>query len=204
MSQRFIPSSFDPTDRHLAVVPCPASHRWESCKALLARSGAQTLLLRLPLFWQVLSPLYAICKETGTAIYPNEVENLNVGAAALSTAANVAVVTGAADAARFALYLQEKSIPLPKAWLLIHHPQTKAWHMPEVFTGMIDVQQEIHLFPGVPVLVQCEALARAKTYAFHASEGLLALQEKYTLPFGIRTIDDPCSCGKEILQPYDL
>lgn len=200
MHYRFVPTSFDPDDPTSSVVRFSASWQWESLAETLARYNPHVLLLRLPLFWQVLSPLHAVCKRTGCALYINEQENPAAGEAAARVGEANVVITDAKDAFSFSLYVAERNVHIP-SWILIHDP-TGDWEIPIILREEhAQVAQEVHLFPGIPLLIQCEALAREKLPFFHMTgsiETLFDLPITYALEPKLIS-SGICTCGKEIL-----
>lgn len=128
--------------------------------------------MRTPIFWQWGMSLHAACRALGIPIFVNEPENVPVGAMALKRSGVDTVVTENKDAAAFASYCMEKSLPLPKAWVLVHRAQNPDWR---VAAGVATsrVAQEVHIFPGVPILVQCPFLAESQATRFHFSKEFL-------------------------------
>jgi hypothetical protein len=169
---RLVPARFDPDDSQAGAFPLAADWRWRSCERLLQSFGARAVLLRLPLFWQVVLLVHGACRSAGAALFVNEQENMPVGAAAIGAAETNVVITDADDAARFAAFLREKLKPLPDAWIIIH-PEHAEGGLPILPAAR--VAEEVHLFPGVPFLTQCDALAArprdGKASLFHSAEG---------------------------------
>ena len=167
---RIVPTSFDPDDPELSAYPREADWQWDSCRRFLTHFEARTVMCQLPLFWQMSGPLRLVCSDAQCPIYPNEPENLPVGAAAITSGDANLVIIEVGDAARFSSYLFEKSKPLPSSWLIIHRAHG-AWELPPTIrSSRSRAAQEVHLFPGVPILVQCEAQADAKASAFHLAQ----------------------------------
>lgn len=196
MACRVVPSSFNPDDPQLRAVPRPLEASWPSAEAILKAFGVRAVMMRLPLFWQTEPLLHAACRAAGAPIFTNDPENMPLGAAALSNGVDT-VVTTAADAAAFAGYLAEKHTPLPPFWIIVHQADAPRWEVPTMLRG-VKVAQEVHLFPGVPVLVQCPALVGKNRYHFsdiHSQEPL-PLSE-LELPFVLKDCGT-CVCGKAI------
>ncbi|MFZ2886844.1 MAG: hypothetical protein WA021_03425 [Minisyncoccia bacterium] len=196
---RCMPSSFDPNDPTLRAIPRPRSWRWESCALFLQTFAAETVILQTPLFWQLYSPLHTMCREIGCSIYPNEPDNFPVGGAALTSARANVVIIEAIDAAPFATYLHSKNISLPQ-WIIIHRPESE-WTIPDALAN-VRVAQEVHLFPGIPILHQCHA--GIGTNIFHPSHEFTWNFESPTtlsgdvfnnleLPFNLQSTS--CTCG---------
>lgn len=179
---------------------------------ILRHFGSRGILMRLPLFWQLESPLYTACRATGAPLFVNDQGNMPVGDAALRLAELDTVVTGAADATMFSSYLSEHGTPLPM-WFIIHPLPSEPWDIPPALKkNDVRVAQEVHLFPGVPLLEQCPSLADNKEPVFHASGSYaieysdaktlissikddLASLKRYELPVQLKE-DGTCPCGK--------
>lgn len=204
---RILPTSFDPEDPELTGFPVPTDFSWESLSYALRESGAKKgILVRLPLFWQVESLIYAAGKEAGIPLFSNERENMPVGGAALKAGEVDAVLTDAVDAPVFAQFLREKGAA-PKVWCIVHSCESADW------SGSVigeKVAQQVHLFPGLPILSQCTALWG--TNAFHRRKEFLWEGEhlttpdsypfmlaRYTLPFRVRD-EGFCQCGESIVK----
>lgn len=208
---RFIPSSFDANDSDLRAIPRPFDWRWSSCEQFLRHFQVKTVMMQLPLFWQMYSPLRTVC-EGIAPIYPNEPENFPIGGAAIQTGDVNIVIIQAQDAAFFAKYLRENAIPLP-SWIIVHRTND-AWELPEHIKESPHIAQEVHLFPGLPILHQCISLANAKTNSFHCSDefawsigtvvtitsknDIFALNQ-LILPFELEDRGQ-CQCGKNTFK----
>lgn len=217
MGCRVFPSSFNPKDPDLLAFPRPIHWQWASCERILRFFGAQTVMTRLPHFWQLESPIHACCRNIGAPIFINEPENLALGAAAIVSASVDAIISEASVAAPFVSFLLERDVPLPALWLLIHKADAREWTVPLPLTqNGITVAQEVHLFPGVPVLEQCPVLASGKKSLFHVSDEYeWEMRESETLitsvsddlfplhrlllPISIHTAGE-CACGKTTVE----
>ncbi len=217
MQNRVVPSSFDPDDENLIAFPLPLSYTWSSCERALVRSRPRGVMMRAPLFWQLEAPLHAACRAAGAPIFVNDQANMPVGGAAIQLADTDAVVTSANDAVAFAAYLSEKKMPHPRLWILISSLEEylrKTDHSREGIRGT--VVEEVHLFPGLVLLEQCEHLADARG-GFHASgtfhweigseECLItSLQEDAPIPFARLTLPlalrkrGTCGCGNPVFE----
>lgn len=208
---RLFPTSFDASDARLDAFPRSLNWRWVSMERFLRYHDAKVVLMRLPLFWQVLTPLHHACRASGAAIYPNEPENVPVAGAAVRSADADAVITEARDAEALYAYLADKGLRQP-AWFLVHRPE-EPWSVPRLLSG-VRLWQEVHLFPGVPLLEQCGEIAGsarfhpsdaylwdasgAATRITSAGEDLIPLRS-YELPFALRHEGNACSCGRLIV-----
>lgn len=206
---RVFPSLFDADADDVTAFPRPLSWRWSSCETALKYFGAQTALLRLPLFWQVEAPFVEACRNVGATAFCNERDNMPVGGVAITNADANVIVTDAADAAAFRAYLDLRKILTPVSWILVHRDT------PEPASRFPDnAAHEVHIAPGVPILVQCPELFNS-TDAFHeADDARIALDERKAvleatdemvpalqLPVASRLRErGECACGKRILE----
>lgn len=217
MNGRVVPSSFDPDDENLMAFPLPLSYSWSSCERALVANRPSGVMMRAPLFWQLEAPLHAACHVAGAPIFVNDRANMPVGGAAIQLAEMDTVVTSADDAVEFAAYLSEKKIPHPRLWILVTPlSEFAGGHIVPRDGVMGRVVEEIHLFPGVVLLEQCEELAAARSGfhlsdSFHwevgAAESLITSQDK-NAPIPLARIVLPlafsergvCPCGQIIFQ----
>jgi len=210
-----VPTSFDPEDSALSGFPRSLSWRWNSCERALRIFSTTSVMARLPLFWQIESPLNAVCKSVGAILFMNEPENMPVGAAAIKSTEIHTVICEARNSFEFALYLSEKNIK-PAAWFLIHQSDSLEWSVPLSIDSSRFVAQEVHLFPGLPILEQCALLLDDRKAEFHLSDSYLweiGKDKTYITSIG----DDPlplvrfeipfslisksqCPCGKVIVE----
>lgn len=211
---RLFPAAFDPADANLGAFPCALDWQWRSCEMALKHFNARGIVMRLPLFWQLETPLHAAGQAAGAPLFINDQGNMPVGAEAVRAGLDT-VVTDALDAKAFALYLAERAVRV-SSWILIHPLPAAAWVLPEELASDAHVAQEVHLFPGVPLLVQCPYLVEKKVQQFH-------LVHPFTLEDGKRLINpgdellppwryalsltlkaaEPCACGEETLMRAD-
>jgi hypothetical protein len=149
---RLFPSSFDPQDSALSAIEAPSDWHWESCERALTSFGSKFLLSRLPLFWQIESPLDAVCRTAGVTVFHNEVENMPVGAVAIRNVEIDTVLTTTEDAHNFVFFLTEKNVPLPRNWFLIHPIDATNREIPAKLCGpFFSVVEEVHKHPGFPL-----------------------------------------------------
>jgi hypothetical protein len=210
---RLIPSSFDPNDDSLQALAIPRGRTWNSLALALKHCGAKIVLVRLPLFWQMLSPIHDACTEARCTLFVNEQDNMPLADAAMRTAEANMVVTDSKDAFALSLFLAEKNRHMPN-WFIIHEAD-KEWAVPVMIDLDAKVVQEVHVFPGVPLLVQCESLSAERSPHFHAapdmsfemtaagtlvssSSALLVPLNNYQLNV-LLALQGTCACGEEIL-----
>ena len=193
---RFVPTSFDGDDLELRAFAIPQSWRWTSCEDALLQHKARGVMMHLPLFWQLEPALYAACRAVHAPIFINDPRNLPVAAAALRSAGIDTVVSEVADATALSSYLHEKKSARPKLWFIVHRANNLEWDLPGGLLGEGEaVVQEVQLFPGMPVLIQCTHLAAKKSPRFHRSKNDVSA---FKLPFTLRE-EGRCSCGEIIV-----
>ncbi|MCG3769290.1 MAG: hypothetical protein JW384_00412 [Nitrosomonadaceae bacterium] len=168
---RIIPTSFEAEDVNLVGFPLHPLSRWDSCAQALSEFKSHGVMMRLPLFWQLEVLLWYACRTVPAPIFLNDPENMPVGAAALQLGGMDTVVTEQRDAGIFAEYVQKENEVVPKNWIIVHRADD-TWSVP---TSLSDckVAQEVHLFPGLPILSQCPALMTeiSGTPRFHIAQG---------------------------------
>ena len=172
--------------------------------------------MRLPLFWQLEIPLFNACKNSGSFIFVSDRGNMPLAAEAIRTARIDCVVTDTEDADAFSSFLAEKSAPKPRSWIIIHRAILPSTPLPHI-AGDVGAQ-EVHLFPGVPILVQCNVLHSLDTALFHVHPDFTWHEESntvsscadipvplrdYPLPFTIKRIRR-CECGQDVVASPTL
>ena len=205
---RIIPTSFEADDSGLAGFPLHPLSRWDSCAAALLEFKPHGVMMRLPLFWQLEVLLWYASRAARAPIFLNDPENMPVGAAALQFGGMDTVVTEQRDAALFVDYLQKEKMKLPEKWIIVHRADD-GWNVPAPLAGC-RIAQEVHLFPGLPVLSQCASLMNesADTPRFHITKeiryepgtNVVETQMKDAIPsfkLGMPSIvaDSTCACG---------
>ena len=212
---RVVPASFEPGPELLAL-PRPFDLRWESYTRTLRSFGSLGVIVRFPTFWQLISPTYTASRAAETAILVSEPQNMPVAREAIKRALMDTIVTDTEDALVFCKFLAASGTALPRAWLIVHRAQAAHWDLPAPLdNSAIQIAQEVHLFPGVPVLVQCEVLASGKGSLFHLVEAYRwELGDAVTisgtdddplpfvrlrLPFALHALEI-CSCGKTVFE----
>jgi hypothetical protein len=214
---RLLPASFNAGPEAVAAFPRMVSWEWKSLHAALRQHKSVSVLSHLPLFWQVEPVLSAACKNADARLYIGDSENLPVSAASLPALSIDTVISETAEAAAFASYLSDKGKDAPPAWILIHRAGDEVWETPAIIkTASTGISRQVHLFPGVPILEQCTALAESASNGFHADDSYLwEFSDEATYISSVDTdivplyrfrLDDPlrvsgmCACGKEILE----
>lgn len=211
MQVRVLPASYSP-DMALAY-PRSLSWSWRSARDALRGMKAEGVMMRLPLFFQLESPLAEAAHAAGAFIFVNDKDNMPLGAAALEQAGIGCIATTGADAAAFAAYMNERNVRAP-GWFLIRSLD-EDWTVPaEVVRTGAPVAQEVHLFPGLPLLVQCTALSKAGKPDFHIAEELQYEEIEHgvhvtgakddplplcNFPIALRTCGT-CPCGKVVFR----
>lgn len=207
----FSPTSFDASDEQLRALPRALDTMWREGERAFEHYGSTGVMVRTPIYWQFGLPIYRACRERDIPIFVNEPENIPVGAMSLQRGGIDTVVCESIDAFAFSSYIAEKKLPYPRLWVLIHRANTPVWTVPGGITeSKSALSQEVHLFPGVPLLVQCAALADERSTRFHVADAFdvelgassfvssrsipLPLY-RYVLPFSMRS-SGACTCGK--------
>lgn len=208
-----VPTSFEANDPEIRAFPLPLERKWSSAERALKLFGGSGVMMRLPLFWQVEPALFAAAQNAGAFIFVNDQDNMPLGAAALRDASIHTVVTTTEDAHRFCAYLNERNAKLPAAWIIVHRIDQK-WDLPAAaLSPQSAIAQEVHLFPGVPVLEQCDQLIEGKRSLFHLVDGYELADDGVSLsgrpddimPFSnlelgtVLHAKGTCSCGKALL-----
>lgn len=76
-----------------------------------------------------------------------------VGGAAIRSADIDTVLTTAEDARAFVTFLEEKSIPIPRNWFLIHPASSPNQSLPAALRETsFNIAEEVHEYPGCPKL----------------------------------------------------
>lgn len=209
---RAVPTSFNPEDTALCVFPASSAWKWSSLEKFLKSTGSRGVLSRVPLFWQLESPLHAVCVETHAIFFLNDVANMPLGAAALRGMYMDTVLTDSKDAAAFATFLGTSNTK-PRTWFIVHSVFEDSWAIPELSSASI-IGHDVHLFPGVPLLEQCEVIVEKRRLLFHfadtftyeqSNNSLLVTStgdtplpiERYRLPLKLQE-HGQCSCGKTL------
>ena len=208
-----VPTSFEPLERTLSGFPRQLQWTWRSCERALRKMGSKSVMSMLPKFWQIEPALNTSCRNIGAMLFPNEPENLPIGAAAIQSIGIDTIVCGVGDSARFSLYLAERNILSP-SWVLIHRIDSPTWEIP-IAVGGTHVAQEVHLFPGVPVLTQCDTLIEEQKPRFHPSDSYIweigtetCITSIDNDPFPLTRLILPtaiqatgsCPCGRRVIE----
>lgn len=165
----YVPTSFNPHDDTLAGFPRKLLWTWDSAEYALSIIHPAVVMMRAPLFWQLEAPLWRAAQQNGAAIFVNDAGNMPLGRSAMHHASADTIVTDAHDGMVFSRYLKDAQTPFPRGWILVHDINNLV-DISDVHAGESTlVFQEIHLFPGVPMFVQCERLARMRARTFHVA-----------------------------------
>ncbi len=208
---RIIPTSFEADDSALSGFPLHPLSRWDSCAQALSELNPHGVMMRLPLFWQLEVLLWYASRSVRAPVFLNDPENMPVGAAALQLGGMDTVVTEQRDASTFADFVKKENGELPEKWIIVHRAQDR-WDMPASLSGC-KIAQEVHLFPGLPILSQCAVLMgeRSDIPRFHITRGnryeydskVFETASKDEIPsFRLNippiTTSEVCSCGDSV------
>lgn len=199
----------------LRAFPCAPTRRWNSCEQTLIASDTKAAMCMLPFFWQIEPLLFAAARGAGAPLFMTQPDNFAVAARAIDTAGTNTIITTPSTAQAFAQDLTGHDDTHPRTWLLIRL-LGETVHDMSTFASAARVTSEIHLVPGVPLLVQCEHLLMAKMdKRFHVSEEFeLSLEDgrllatvrdtelmplfRLELPFPLKEVST-CQCGKSTM-----
>lgn len=216
MHWRVVSSAFNSSDPSLRALPLEREWRWPSLEAHLQSFKPQTLILQLPSFWQLEPYVHTAARAAEVPVCIIEPQNFPLDRAAIRLASAEAVLAEAAEAAGIAEYLSTSQVELPPYWILLHAANASQWDAPSLLLGRdIRVAQEVHLAPGVPLLVQCSDIVGAQSGYYHQSDlfawsgdlsspaistnGSLLFEIKdLVLPFKLKDMGT-CPCGKKLL-----
>lgn len=209
---RMMPSSFDPQDPTLRGFPISKDWKWSSCASALQDFSATGVMMRIPLYWQLETPLFNACKDIGAFIFVSDPENIPLAAEALRIAEIDTVVTTAHDALKLSQHLADTSSLQPQSWIIVY---------PAVLPGLSEgpirgaqISREIHILPGIPILIQCAVLRETHPDRFHIVEGIEWHHETnsistkdaqvvplatFHLPFQL-TECGVCPCGQQMIR----
>lgn len=216
MHYRVVPSAFNPNDPYLRALPLAREWRWPTCEEHLKRFSPRTLILQLPSFWQVEPFVHAAARAAQVPVCPIEPQNYPLDRAAVRLASANAILAEAGEAAAVAEHLHAGRAGLPPYWMLVHAGDAPQWRTPDILRGRgLEVAQEVHLAPGVPLLVQCAAIVDKQNDYYHLFElfnwsddlSNPTITSAGALPFSLTgfalsfsLIDKgACACGKRLV-----
>lgn len=214
---RVVPSSFISTDPNLRALPLLMDWQWPSLAEVLAALEVHTLILQQPGFWQVEPFAFYAARQSSIPVCNIEPQNYPLDRAAIRFAEADGVLAEVSEATAIADYLSTNNVTPLRAWALIHPADAPTWDTPATLVrSNAQVAHEVHLTPGVPLLVQCKHLAKQKASLFHRSKifiwgkrldaptitttDLLPFAfENFTLPFSL-TDQGTCACGEKVVS----
>lgn len=213
---RVVPSAFNSTDPYLRALPLAREWHWPSAEEHLKRFGPETVILQLPSFWQVEPFAHLAARAAEAPVCIIEPQNYPLDKAAIRLASANAVWAESTEVAAIADYLHKEQIALPPYWMLVHAGNAAHWDTPALLKNRnTSVAAEVHLAPGVPLLVQCAAIVDAQNGLYHQSglftwsadlsspsitttSSFLFTLTNFALPFTL-TGKGICTCGKKLL-----
>lgn len=167
---RMFPASFDPNEKSLTAFPRSLTWSWDTGERILRSVFAQSVMSFVPLFWQTEIPLYAACRAAGATLLVSDPENVPMCCAAVRSIAVDTIIGEVSIVDRFITELAKREQTCPKLLYIIHRKDASNWNVPEnIVQNAHAIAQEVHLFPGVPILQQCPILATEKSTLFHPS-----------------------------------
>lgn len=216
MHCRVVPSTSNSGDPYLRALPLAREWRWPSLESHLTRFRPETLIVQLPSFWQVEPLVHAASRAAGAPVCIVEPQNYPLDKAAIRLASANAILAEAGEAGAIADYLHAGQVALPPFWILIHAGDAPSWSTPHLLKSPgLQVAQEVHMAPGVPLLVQCADIVGAQSGTYHRSDlfawsddlahpsvsthgSLLFELKDFALPFALKDVG-ACACGKQLL-----
>jgi len=213
---RIFPTSFSPEGYEGGGFFRAGDWRWDTLEEHLKSSGALGVLVRLPLFWQVEPLIYYACKNAGSFLFLNDASNMPVGRVAIKNASFNTIVTTSDDALEFSKHIQEHNCNDFLNWIVVHPINDIDINRMKIsYANTSYIAHEVHLFPGIPLFVQCSHLARGKSHHFHVAsefsldtlEGSISLtgNESDAVPLYKVSINvsatrekKKCPCGREV------
>ena len=138
-----------------------------------------------------------------------------VGRVAIRDASLDTVLTTSQDAERFLAHILEAGSAVPQKWVIVHPLASAPPVLPKGFTPALrlSMAHEVHLFPGIPLFIQCPHLSKSAHFQFHLANGFVfdpvtscvsGTQDdilplvNYRLPFHIEKRHDTCACGSPL------
>ncbi len=213
---RIVPSSFSGTDAYLLAVPLKGEWQWPTLEEHLKRFKPETVILQLPTFWQLEPFVQTSARNAGAPLSVIEPQNFPLDKAAIRLASANTIIAEASEAAAIAEYLHAGQVALPPYWVLIHAADAVHWKVPHLLQSHgQEVAEEVHLVPGVPLLVQCAEMVRTHSSQYHQSDMFVwnntltapMISVTKTLPFTLKDFALPfalkdkgvCVCGKRLV-----
>ncbi len=211
-----VPSAFNPIDPNLRALPLASEWRWVSAQEHIKRFAPETVILQMPVFWQLEPFIYFAVRGAEAPICIIEPQNYPLDKAAVRFASANAIVAEAAEAAAITEYLHAGQIELPPYWIVVHAGDAVRWDTPPLLKNKkLEIAEEVHLAPGVPLLVQCDTIVAAQSGQYHHSDlfiwnddhsapaisttgSLLFTLKDFALPFALEG-KGACACGKTLL-----
>lgn len=220
MHYRVVSSAFSPGP-HMRALPLIDEWRWASLEEHLERFRPETVLLQLPLFWQLEPFVYRAARDAGAALCIVEPGNYPLDKAAMRFASVSTIIAEATEAAAIAGHVRAGQVGLLPHWILVHAADAMHWDTPDLLRGGVRVAAEVHIAPGVPLLMQCGHIVAAQSGHYHRCElfawsgslsspaistnsSFLFELKDFALPFALED-RGTCACGKRLvartLQP---
>ncbi len=215
---RLVPASFNPLDPSLTAFPRPLQSEWQSLRLYLKVLESRAVMMLLPLFWQMESATYRVCRDSGLLFFVADISNTPVNSLAIDSLTIDTIITTTQDCQAVLSYLSTKQRNIPRSWVFVHSVDAVPQHIPPEFSTGTKVAQEVHVFPGVPILEQCGSLIERRAKTFHASDSYTWVFKsdrtlitsagddplpfiRYRLPF-VAIEQGVCVCGKAEIEYF--
>lgn len=166
-----VPTSFRHETERITAFPRHLRWEWPSLKSHFGRHSSNSVMMLLPLFWQMESSVYRACNEAHAVLFVADTANAPINAAAIASLSIDTVLTSVRDCEQLLQEMAEQNTRIPPHWIFVHDASEPLPAIPpRLKTAGITVTHEVHLFPGVPLLQQCEALSVSHSTGFHVTD----------------------------------
>lgn len=209
---QLFPTTFGSDGLHTTVFPRDPSRRWAMLESALTDVD-RPVLAALPSLWQLGNVVHEACRRHTVAPFFVVPFNYAVAHAAIENLGIETVIISKEAIDGLARHMEARSGHVPATWVCVGSLTNVRVPLPEFVTASAQaIYQEIHLFPGVPIFTQCEALAHQKGPSFHATSGLelqiaddatyITSREEYVpfvnLEIPVRLADESeCTCSRK-------
>jgi hypothetical protein len=212
----YTPDSFCAEDDGMQVIPRKVKWEWSSLEKLICNTNLRGLLFALPTFWQLEPAAKRASRKAGLPIFVAIPSNIPVLAASINYAEMDTVIAEPQTAIQLGLFLAERNLKFPKMWVLIQQASASSFAPPISLPETSRVTQEVHLFPGFPILFQCDHLSRAVSPLFHPETAYFFESDdrgtyitstadpfpflQLRLPFQLQQAGMECLCGNTVME----
>lgn len=199
----------DGEDMHL--LPRGAWH-WQSLTAALVETKTRALMSMLPPLWQAEPATFDAARAARVPLFVLDENNFAVAARAIDTAGIDALLARPSTVAAFLHDLAEHGDRAPSTLVVACSPDENAQSLS--CPASTRVFLELHIFPGMPLFVQCQNLSDGVDRRFHLADDftiaqsgadfLVSVKDHTLLPvyrfapgFSVERTGS-CACGKDV------